>query len=306
MNKNVDLNKYKGAIIQYECTDTSNCFFEDFQSQISKIKSENCSHFNFKFIYVLEGGKFNYNISFNCKHCGTNEIKNLYDDKTKISNNIEYKCSNCGNGNMKIGLLLSEEVLDLEENDNTSDSKVNENKNINNNIIKNDNKMNNINNYGQMNNQNLMGGNIRQNNIQGQMNNIISNNMINNMMNNMMFNNMFFKNNMMNNNLINNMILQNNLMNNNIMNNNMMNNNLKANEIKIFFEDMKGLRYERIVSLDSTFSEVVRNLLNDNKNIDKEKISSFVCNGARVVNHKTIRQNDIKNGNKIIMYFKVE
>ena len=55
MNK-IDLSRYKGATVDYLCEDckTGDNFFEDFDCQISKIKSDSCSHYNFKFIYNYE------------------------------------------------------------------------------------------------------------------------------------------------------------------------------------------------------------------------------------------------------------
>ncbi len=49
------INKYKVAIIQYmfqECK-VYNHFFEDFSKKISRIKSENCCHFNLNLFIII-------------------------------------------------------------------------------------------------------------------------------------------------------------------------------------------------------------------------------------------------------------
>ena len=107
-----NLKKYKKAIISYECPECnfSDYFEEDLKSQISRIKSDSCSHFSFKFIYNLEDESFKYIISFNCNNCGANHMINLL-DKNIVDNEIKinYKCQQCGNGSLFVGLMLIEE-----------------------------------------------------------------------------------------------------------------------------------------------------------------------------------------------------
>ena len=131
-----NLNKYKEAIIQYECKECNFCdnFQEDLKSQISKIKSDSCSHFSFKFIYNLEGESFKYIISFNCNNCGANHMINIIDENIIEDNtNINYKCKQCGNGSMDIGIILiidSNFDDDFKKENNFNDDKDKEKKNI--------------------------------------------------------------------------------------------------------------------------------------------------------------------------------
>ena len=128
----IDINKYKGAIIQYMCQDCKvyDHFFEDFSKKISRIKSGNCSHFNLKFIYNnSDSGKVKYIVSFNCKNCSSNKIINLFDENTtSYSSNINYKCEKCGKGPINIELILSEQII--KDDDKDDNSNINNNKNI--------------------------------------------------------------------------------------------------------------------------------------------------------------------------------
>jgi DNA-directed RNA polymerase subunit M/transcription elongation factor TFIIS len=103
-----DPQRYIGAIVQYGCSDCGICdnFDEDFTSDISRIKSDSCSHFSLKFIYNLEGDSYKYSLSFTCNNCGENQLINVFDKITEESPNIHYKCVKCGKGSMKIGFLL--------------------------------------------------------------------------------------------------------------------------------------------------------------------------------------------------------
>ena len=318
------MNKYKGAIIEYGCMICKKFdnFFEDFSNQLSKIKSDNCEHFDFKFIYNLEKIKLKYMVSFNCKKCGKNKIVNLYNNAGEFCN-IYYECYNCKNGDINVQMILSEEII-KDDNIKIKDMKPkiikNEIKNHNN-INNINNNMNQINNFGinqSINNINLIGGHANQIN-----NNFQNNNF--NFNNNIMMNNMPpINNNIMNMNIINNNPLSNvnnfnnmninqnmnqmnmmmgNLNINNINNNQMMNNqnNNNNNSIKLIFKDTKGLKYDLFVSsLDLVFSEVIRQLFKKYSDFDEDKTYAFLRDGQRVQNHKTLGENDIGN-NKIIM-----
>ena len=133
-----DLKTYKELIIHYLCEDCNkgDSFKVNFYNIKSKIKSEECSHFNFKFIYNREGNKFNYYVSFDCKKCNKDEVKKICEDNTFIPD-IHYKCQKCGNGIIHIGLIP------------TTDNKTN-----NNNL----NKITNLNNYEEDLKQSLKGG----------------------------------------------------------------------------------------------------------------------------------------------------
>ena len=173
----VNLNQYKGAIIDYGCSicQKYDNYFEDFTNQISRIKSDSCSHFDIKFIYNLEKNKLKYLVSFNCKNCGENKIFELY--KNSNAFNIHYNCAKCKKGDSNVQMLLSDEIIKEDNNSikninknhvDTKPTKSNNNKisNFNNNL----NHINNFNNIQPMNNMNLIGGN------QNQMNNMMNNN----------------------------------------------------------------------------------------------------------------------------------
>lgn len=326
----LDLKKYKGAIIHYMCQNckTYDEFFEDFNNLTTRIKGSDCSHFSLKFILNYEGGKFKYVISFSCINCNSNKIINLFDENTaSIDSYINYKCEKCGEGPVNIGLLLSEEKINIdeenEENDNNEkDNNKNKIQNNYNNINNfRDNRINeqlcranpqinqqqqiiNINNmnnfqfnnmmfnakpYNNMQNNNMfLNNNMIQNNIMFNSNINQNNNMIHNN-NNMMINNIFFNNNL------------NNIMNNNIQKNNKIGNN---NEIELIIKDTKGMEYNISSSQDKVFGEVVRKLLNKYKNINKDNISSFLSNGDRIKMQKTLKENNIENKSIITMILK--
>ena len=124
-NNKIDLKEYKGALIQYACTDCKMCdeFFENFQNQISRIKSGVCSHFIIKFIYNYEGGKFKYILSFNCSKCGENKIFNLFDENsTDTYSYKEYKCEKCNEGTINISFLLRKDKIKDDDNDDEEDN----------------------------------------------------------------------------------------------------------------------------------------------------------------------------------------
>ena len=317
MYERIDINKYKGALIEYKCAKCHpipKMFFESFQSQIARIKSDSCSHMSFKFISNFDGKNFKYIVSLNCLNCGENKIKNLFDKDSEYSSNIEYKCEKCGNGDMKFGILLSEEIIEMDENNN--DENQNENKNkMNQNNNNNNNNMN-QNPYINNNNNNIIynnfiaGNNYNQGfgvNLAGGYNMIVNNNINNNMM----FNNNQIMNNGIGNCNINTDMMFNNMKNNNgIMNNNnnMINqpfiNGNNNNKIILNFCDMRGQQYQIESSPDVPFAEVIRNLLNKYPAIDRENIASFVCNGNRVKNQKTVKENGISSGDKVMIHFR--
>lgn len=155
-NNNIDLKEYKGAIIDYSCEECqiSEEFFEVFKNEISRIKSRGCSHFNLKFIYNYDRGKFKYILSFNCNKCDFKKMLNLFDENsTESSSNIEIKCEKCNEGSMYILLLLSKDY----ENEEIKDVNNQEHKNYENDFIRDSNNQININ-YSTKNNQQLIGG----------------------------------------------------------------------------------------------------------------------------------------------------
>jgi len=363
----IDLTKYKGATVEYFCEDckTGDNFFEDFDSNLSKIKSDSCSHYNFKFIYNFEENKeLKYIISFNCINCSTNKIITLFDkNTTDISPRFEYKCEKCKKGKLIIRLLLCvDKEIDIEDdvkqnnNSNVNKSYVNDNNDnrnnfdpffngtqlMNDNVIGgqrqinpiNNNNFNNIFNNNNFNNNNFnnnfnnnnFNNNFNNNNFNNNFNNnnfnnIFNNNYFNNNFNNNNFNNNFnnnnFNNNFNNNNFNNNFNNNNNNNFNNIMINNLMpnqmylknnmdnnmNNDMNNNSIKIKFKETKGPQYEMFVSPDTIFAEVVRNLLNQHKEIDGEKIGAFILNSVRVRLHSTVKENNIENNSIIMITF---
>ena len=107
----VNLNQYKGAIIDYGCSicQKYDNYFEDFTNKISRIKSDSCDHFDIKFIYNLDKNILKYMVSFNCKNCGVNKIFDLY--KNSNVYNIHYICNKSKNGDSNVQMLLSDEII---------------------------------------------------------------------------------------------------------------------------------------------------------------------------------------------------
>ena len=172
-NKRIDFGKYKGALIEYMCENcnTNDSFFEYFANKTTRIKSGECSHFNFKSIINFEGNKFKYILSFNCKNCEENEIIHLFDENiTTDVSYINYKCKKCGQGSINFQLILSEENLieDNEENNDLSNQRILERniyKNNNPNQINNIFKSNQFNNYEINNHNRMIDNNMAYNNI---------------------------------------------------------------------------------------------------------------------------------------------
>ena len=292
----IDINKYKGAIIQYMCQDCKKCeeFFEELTNKISRIKSGNCSHFTLKFIYNNLGrGNFKYIVSFNCKNCKDNKIINLFDENSMNNTSyINYKCEKCRKGPINVELLLIEQMVNDEGS--FEDKNIIKNNKNNINLSDTNNKINNDNMF-----RNQQVNWIQQNNY-----NNINNQQINND-NNMFNNNMMFNNMMINNNAMFNMQFNN--MNKNIYANNMLflnrNNNNNNNQIKLIFKDTKGLSFELSASPDKVFGEIVRNLFNNYKQIDKDNIANFLFNGNRIKMQKTLSENKLENNSKILIIY---
>ena len=270
----INLNNYKGAIIDYGCNicNINDNFFEDFTNKISRIKSDGCEHLDIKFIYNLEKNSLKYMVSFNCKNCGENKIFDLCKYSNDLS--IHYKCNKCKNGNTNVQMILSEEIFKIDDGikkqNKPNDNKINF-------INPNSNQINNFININQsINNMNLVGGNqnIFNNNLNFN-NNIMMNNFnhpINQNIMNFQNNNLFMNNNFNNANMNPNVNQINMMMGN--MNLNNINNNLnnssnasKTNNksVNLIFKDTQGLQYNfPVSSLDCVFSEVVREFLKKN------------------------------------------
>ena len=277
----INLNHYKGAIIEYCCTKCKiiNNFTEDFSNKISKIKSERCEHFDIKFIYSLEKCKLKYSISFNCKKCGQNELFNIFNDSKDL--NIHYKCKKCKNGDINVQMLLIDEIIEEDEKTNNKNYKY-------------DNEVKKI-------------FNFENNNIKGANNIKLKNNMnlIENNQNQIIINNNF---NFNNNNIINFNMMMGNMNINNINDDfqkhiNQNNNKKEIGIININFRRTKGGEYKcSIDSLNWVFSKVVRKFLKEHEDIDENKINAFLFNGKRVEDYKTLKQNNINENDTIMIY----
>ena len=287
----INLNHYKGAIIEYCCTKCKiiNNFTEDFSNKISKIKSERCEHFDIKFIYSLEKCKLKYSISFNCKKCGQNELFNIFNDSKDL--NIHYKCKKCKNGDINVQMLLIDEIIEEDEKTNNKNYKY-------------DNEVKKIFNFE---NNNIKGANNNLNKLNNNYNIKLKNNMnlIENNQNQIIINNNF---NFNNNNIINFNMMMGNMNINNINDDcqDMLNQNNNKKEIGIIninFRRTKGGEYKcSIDSLNWVFSKVVRKFLKEHEDIDENKINAFLFNGKRVEDYKTLKQNNINENDTIMIY----
>ena len=115
----INVKDFKGAIIQYTCEDCliSQNFNVHF-SNIQKIESGYCSHFDINMLLINDRKEIKYSFSFKCKNCGENKIIELFNTKTNdISETKTYSCPNCKQGNMTFGFLLENDLIDLEEED---------------------------------------------------------------------------------------------------------------------------------------------------------------------------------------------
>ena len=89
---------------------------------------------------------------------------------------------------------------------------------------------------------------------------------------------------------------------NNFFNNNFEEFNNNYNAINIIFRQTKGATYNfSVSSLNCVFSEVVRNFLKVHKDIDEDKIGAFLFNGERVQDYKTLKENNIKENDIILI-----
>ena len=85
------------------------------------------------------------------------------------------------------------------------------------------------------------------------------------------------------------------------------NNNLDNNIIQLFFNSMDQSIKEYPISCLSTdyFAEIEIKLYEKyNKYKEKDKDVFFICNGSTMQRFKTIFENNLKSGNKIILYMK--
>ena len=337
MNENK--NSIKGAFIDYCCIicNLNNNFEEDFSSQISRIKSDSCNHFNFKFIYNLERGNIKYMISFNCKKCGKNKIIDFYNNNSNIEPNIHYKCFACNNGDMNFRMLLKEDHKSNQTFNMQNNQSINNIGVIGGNAFQNNNNIfPNIMDINMRNNNNFIfngPNNMFMNQNMNNMNMMMRNNNLNNIcqMNNMSNMNMGNKNNMGNiNNMgtmnnrgnVNNICQMNNMSNINIgnmnignanninLNNNNTNNDNNSscnqndnNPIELIFKDTEGQEYKiNILSFDCIFSEVACQLIEKYPNLDSENIRGFLCEGKPIKNYKTLKENNIEKNSIILIY----
>ena len=109
-NKNI--NKFKGAIIQFTCED---CLFGDnFTISFShnpKPKSSECHHYIFKF-FLNNEIEFKYILSLKCKKCNENkEIELLDRNINDTFRSITYICPKCQEGKVTSGFLLDNESI---------------------------------------------------------------------------------------------------------------------------------------------------------------------------------------------------
>ena len=315
INKKIDPKQYKGILLEYKCQACNivDSIQEDFQSKISKIKSDNCSHFSFTFIFDLDKKGFKYLLSFNCNNCGTNHIIDIFKENLDFENDIQkinYKCKKCGKGSLDINLFLEKKDDNNNKKNNTKNyntnnikeyrtdgednSEVNSNfkqemkqdvlggaANINNQkpLFNEVNKLKCINiNYISINNKNNLNNRITNNNANNNgfnMNNNIANNNINNNNFNMnIANNNGFN---MNNNIANNNI------NNNNMNKNMANNNRNINN----FNMNNNIAYNNI---NNNNYRVNNNTFNNNLNVIN-KMSNINQNGYNYNNNPNFNNN---------------
>ena len=113
----INIKDFKGAIIQYTCED---CLisqnFNVYFSNVQKVESGYCSHFDINMLLINETNEIKYSFSFKCKNCGENKIIELFNNKTNdISGSKFYSCPECKQGNMTIGFLLENDLINLGE-----------------------------------------------------------------------------------------------------------------------------------------------------------------------------------------------
>ena len=107
----------KGALIQYFCSECNiggETFIEF--TNIAKVKSKNCEHFDIKFLFSSETYKKKLTCSFNCKNCKNNDMIELFNEKTtNESGSINYKCNKCNRGNITVEYLFLREEINLND-----------------------------------------------------------------------------------------------------------------------------------------------------------------------------------------------
>ena len=132
MENDFEVSDYKAALIEYSC-DSCYCSenFEVLFSNIPRVRGGKCEHLNLNFLLSINLNEYKYLVSFTCKNekCSHNEMKELFNKQTKdISGNIKYSCPKCGNGNMNVGFILENELINLEEQENDNNIQI-DNKN---------------------------------------------------------------------------------------------------------------------------------------------------------------------------------
>ena len=259
-------------------------------------------------------------ISYKCKNCNNNGEINvrmmLSEEAIKDDENIINPKKNEKNNIQNINNNINRQMINNNNNiniNNNNNFNINNFGNFNNNLNRNNNNFNINNNFNynpQMNNINVMGGNMNQINNMNFNNNMMMNNMFFPMMNGNMNINMNMNPNMNNNMMFNNFNNMNNQNNMNIMmgnmniNNNNGNNN--NNSINLQFKDTKGGIFNlNVSSIDEVFGSVVMKLIKkyDDK-INEDEINSFVCNATPIKNHLTLKENNINNGDIIMIMCK--
>ena len=118
----INIKDFKGTIIQYTCEECliGDNFTVEF-SDVPKVKSGSCIHFNINFLLVIENNEYKYLSSLTCKNCKYNKIIELF-NKNNIDYNgsIFYSCEKCKSGKISIGYLLQNEFFDLDSNEQTN------------------------------------------------------------------------------------------------------------------------------------------------------------------------------------------
>ena len=112
-----NVSKYKGAIIQLTCSECNlgDEFFIEF-SGVSKVKPSNCNHLNINLLLSSERNSVKMTCSFNCKFCKFNKMIELFNNMTwNESGSIRYKCEGCKQGNVTVGYLFQNEIIDISD-----------------------------------------------------------------------------------------------------------------------------------------------------------------------------------------------
>ena len=118
----INIKDFKGTIIQYTCEECliGDNFTVEF-SDVPKVKSGSCIHFNINFLLVIENNEYKYLSSLTCKNCKYNKIIELFNkNNIDYSGSIFYSCEKCKSGKISIGYLLQNEFFDLDSNEQTN------------------------------------------------------------------------------------------------------------------------------------------------------------------------------------------